>query len=191
MPAASPVVLPLPPAPTPHLVLRPYEAVDAEAFFTVLDSGRQRLQRAFPTRVATVQTLADARRVLASFQQDWHTGRLYVLGIWHRETGAYLGDISLKPTWGAAVTAEIGYYLAAEAEGYGYAREALAAAVHFGFHSALAATRLDIRCRADNPRSCAVAESAGFRQLPLRPRLWPLRPAKPAEILHYALYQPI
>jgi RimJ/RimL family protein N-acetyltransferase len=190
MPAACPVVPSLAPIHTSRLILRPYEATDEAAFFGALDASRQRLKLAFPTRVATVQTPADAGRVLASFHQDWRTGRLYVLGIWLRATNCYLGDISLKPTWNAAVTAEIGYYLAAEAEGYGYAREALAAAAGFGFHSTLAATRLDIRCRADNPRSCAVAEHVGFRQLPVRPRLWPLRSAKPAEILHYALYRP-
>jgi ribosomal-protein-alanine N-acetyltransferase len=182
----------LPPTPiaTARLVLRPYESADQPAFFAVIDAHRHHLATAFPSRVAAVQTPADAQRVLASFGQDWRTGRLYVLGIWHRLTGAYLGDISLKPTWAAAVTAEIGYYLAPEAEGHGYAREALAAAVHFGFHSALHAHRLDIRCRANNPRSCAVAEHAGFRPLPMRPRLWPLRQKATADILYYALYRP-
>lgn len=174
---------------TPRLLLRPYEPADEATFFALLDANRPRLSPAFPARVASVQTPFDAQRVLATFRQDWRTNRLYVLGIWHRETRQYLGDISLKPTWAASITAEIGYYLAPEAEGQGYAREALAAAVVFGFHSALQAHRLDIRCRADNPRSCAVAEHVGFRRLPVRPRLWPLRGAGAAEILHYALYR--
>jgi len=174
---------------TPRLLLRPYAPSDEAAFFALIDADRPRLSPAFPARVASVQTLLDAQRVLATFRQDWRTNRLYVFGIWHRETGRYLGDISLKPAWVATVTAEIGYYLAPEAEGQGYAREALAAAVAFGFHSALQAHRLDIRCRVDNPRSYAVAEHVGFRKLPVRPRLWPLRGAGAAEILHYALYR--
>ncbi|GAA3922255.1 GNAT family N-acetyltransferase [Hymenobacter algoricola] len=182
------------PSPTPihtaRLLLRPYEPADEPAFFALIDANRPRLATAFPARVAAVQTPADARRVLSVFGHDWRINRLYVLGIWHRETGAYLGDISLKPTWAATVTAEIGYYLAPEAEGQGFAREALTAATGFGFYSSVQAHRLDIRCRADNPRSCAVAGHAGFQPLPVRPRLWPLRGTGSAEILHYALYRP-
>jgi RimJ/RimL family protein N-acetyltransferase len=116
------------------------------------------------------------------FQQDWAAGRLYVFGIWHTESLTYLGDISLKPNWTSPITAEIGYYLAADAEGHGYAREALAAVIPFGFET-LQAARLLIRCRADNPRSCAVAESAGFTLLPPRPRLLP--PFTDRSILYY------
>ncbi|WP_167851930.1 GNAT family N-acetyltransferase [Hymenobacter elongatus] len=181
--------LPLAPARTPlltaRLVLRPYEPTDTAAFFTVIDQERERLRPAFPTRVAAVQTLADARQVVAAYTQDWHTRRLFVFGIWHRSTGAYLGDISLRPTWHREVTAEIGYYLSATAEGQGYAYEALAAAVAFGFQAPLGAARLTIRCYATNPRSSVVAERAGFQRLPARPRLWPLR--TPAEIHYYSL----
>ncbi|PJJ54773.1 GNAT family N-acetyltransferase [Hymenobacter chitinivorans] len=181
----------LPPAPsrtpirTARLTLRPYAPTDAAAFFTVIDQNRERLQPAFPSRVAAVQTLADAEQVLLGYTQDWYSRRLLVLGIWHTEAGTYLGDISLKPVWGRTVTAEIGYYLAAEAEGQGYAQEALAAAVAFGFQMPLGAVRLDIRCYATNPRSCAVAERAGFRRLPPRPRLWPQR--HQPEIYYYSL----
>lgn len=169
---------------TPRLTLRPYAAADAEAFFTVIDQNRERLLAAFPSRVAAVTTLADARQVLLAYHQDWQTRRLFVFGIWHTASGAYLGDISLKPAWTRAVTAEIGYYLSAQAEGQGYAQEALAEAVAFGFEPPIQATRLDIRCYATNPRSCAVAEKVGFRRLPARPRLWPLRTP---EIHYYSL----
>jgi RimJ/RimL family protein N-acetyltransferase len=185
--AATP--LPLTPITTARLVLRPYQPTDEAAFFTVLDQNRRRLEPAFPTRVAAVQTSADATRVLVQFTQDWRTGRLYVFGIWHRETAAYLGDISLRPGWQEPLSAEIGYYLAAEAEGYGYAREALAAAVQFGFGEQLRAHHLTLRCRHDNPRSMAVAESAGFRVVVTRRRLWPLRSKEP-EIIHYRLDRP-
>ncbi len=102
-------------------------ATDVELFFCLLDANRPRLQPAFPARLAAVQTRADAAQVLYQFDQDWETGHLYVFGIWHTTTGRYLGDISLRPSWRSPVTGEIGYYLSAEAEGHGYAREALAA----------------------------------------------------------------
>ncbi|QJX46053.1 GNAT family N-acetyltransferase [Hymenobacter taeanensis] len=174
------------PAHTPirsaRLTLRPYLPSDQAAFFQLIDENRPRLRPSFPSREASVQTLADAASVLAMFQQDWQAGRLYVFGIWHSESHTYLGDISLKPNWTAPVTAEIGYYLAAIAEGQGYAREALAAVVPFGFET-LRAARLLIRCRADNPRSCAVAESVAFTPLPPRPCL--LQPFADRSILYY------
>jgi len=177
-PAWSPIL-------TNRLTIRPYETADADAFFHLINENRVRLQPAFPARVAAVRTLADARRVIMLFQQDWQTRRLFVFGIWLTATDEYLGDISLKPTWSQPSTAELGYYLAATAQGHGYAREALAAAVQFGFGSAINANRLDIRCHADNRRSHAVANHVGFRPLPTRPRLWPLRQTEP-EIRHFA-----
>lgn len=184
-------VLPAAPSTTPRhtarLTLRPYQPTDEADFFAVLHHNRSRLQNAFPARVAAVQALPDAGRVLRQFSQDWQQGRLYVLGIWHTASGAYLGDISLRPSWGALVSAEIGYYLAAEAEGYGYAREALAAAVQFGFEAPVLAQTLTLRCRPTNPRSMAVAEYVGFRPVVARRRLWTLRGT--SDIVHYRLEQ--
>lgn len=176
---------------TPRLSLRPYAPADEAAFFAVLEKDRARLQVAFPARLAAVQTPADAGRMLESFDQDWHTKRMFVLGIWHTAGGQYLGDISLKPTWAQTITAEIGYYLALEAEGYGYAREALTAAVELGFSPLINADRLVIRCRVDNPRSCAVAVAGGFQPVPPRPRAWPARKNKEPKILHFALNRPV
>ncbi|UYZ62991.1 GNAT family N-acetyltransferase [Hymenobacter weizhouensis] len=171
-----------------RLVLRPYLPTDQADFFALLDASRARLRPSFPAREAAVQTPLDAARVLATFHHDWQAGHLYVLGIWLRATGQYLGDISLKPNWAGPITVEIGYYLAPEAEGHGYAREALRAVLPFGFGT-LGATRLLVRCRTNNPRSCAVAEAVGFTLLPPRPRPWPLRKLNPAEseILYYSL----
>ncbi|RSK35292.1 GNAT family N-acetyltransferase [Hymenobacter metallilatus] len=183
---------PAPPATPLHtarLVLRPYLPSDADEFFRLIQENRARLRPAFPAREAATPTTTAAGQVLTQFRHDWAAGRLYVLGIWQQQTQRYLGDISLKPNWAPPVTAEIGYYLAAEAEGHGYAREALAAVVGFGFE-ALHAGRLLIRCRTSNPRSCAVAEAAGFQPLPPRPRPWPLNTFHTSDILYYSLRRP-
>lgn len=156
---------------TVRLLLRPYAPDDAAAFFDLIAANRPRLRPSFPTREAAASSAEASVRLLQQFGNDWRTSRLYVLGIWHRSSSRYLGDISLKPNWTTPVTLEIGYYLAAEEEGQGFAREALAAAVAFGFDT-LGAARLLIRCLPDNPRSIAVAESLGFQLLPVRPRPW-------------------
>ena len=107
-----------------------------------------------------MRTAADAQMALRDFANDWRTGRFYVFGIWHRATDAYLGDICLMPQQKGQ--AEIGYYLAASAEGHGYAREALAAVVTFGFET-VGSQRLLVRCFQGNERGQAVARAVGFQ----------------------------
>jgi RimJ/RimL family protein N-acetyltransferase len=175
---------------TTRLQLRPYQAADAPLFFEVLNQSRARLQLSFPDRLRSVPTLADAPAQLAAFAQDWRTGRFYVFGIWHRTSHAYLGDICLMPQRGGQ--AEIGYYLAAEAEGHGYAREALGAIVQFGFEQ-VQAERLLIRCFADNERAQRVAQAHHFELLPqeepprpwFRFNFWDDTPPQTPAILHF------
>ena len=193
MPVAPPVRLPPLVLTTVRLQLRPYEAADAEDFFAVLDQGRARFQASFPERVRAVRTLADVPEQLASFAHDWRTGRFYVFGIWHLVSQAYLGDICLMPQ--REGQAEIGYYLAAAAEGQGYAREALGAIIRFGFEQ-VGVEQLLIRCFVDNVRGQHVALAQGFRLLKQVPafayvpwhhfRRWSTERQRPA-ILHFVL----
>ncbi|GAB3292788.1 GNAT family N-acetyltransferase [Hymenobacter humi] len=161
-------MLPRTPLLTPRLCLRPYEPTDAPEFFALLNGDRARFNASFPDRLQAVQAPADATTALAAFADDWSTGRFYVFGMWHRVSAIYLGDICIMPQHKGQ--AEIGYYLAAGAEGQGYAREALAAVVRFGFE-ALGSQRLLIRCYTDNAKGQAVARAAGFV-----PELQPKRP---------------
>jgi ribosomal-protein-alanine N-acetyltransferase len=181
---------------TERLRLRPYEAGDAQAFYEVLDQSRDRLRLSFPDRLRSVPTPAAALTQLAAFASDWHTGRFYVFGIWHQQTQAYLGDICLMPQRGGQ--AEIGYYLASEAEGHGYAREALGAIVRFGFEQ-VGVTRLLIRCFVDNERAQQVAQTHGFQLYGEEPAsderpwfrlsFWDNSPPLPA-ILHFVRVKP-
>ena len=173
---------------TSRLLLRPYTPADAEAFYHLLNTHRQRLRPAFPDRTNTVYDLNAARQAIIGFAHDWTTGRFYVFGIWEPASGAYLGDICLMPK--PDKSAEIGYYLAPEAEGYGYAREALAGIVGFGFDT-VGAARLTIRCYQDNPRAHAVAAAVGFELRhntpPPRRRWWSGSTPRTPVILHFAL----
>ena len=176
---------------TSRLLLRPYAPADAPAFFQLLDAHRARLRPSFPDRTNTIHTLSAATRALASFARDWASGRFYVFGIWKLADGTYLGDICLMPK--PEQSAEIGYYLAPEAEGQGYAREALAGIIGFGFET-ISCRRLLIRCYQDNPRAHAVAAALGFQRVsptpPPRRRWWSgSAPAQPV-ILHFALDKP-
>ncbi|OON67976.1 GNAT family N-acetyltransferase [Hymenobacter sp. CRA2] len=148
---------------TARLLLRPYRLTDTPDFYALLHAEAPRLEPAFPRRVAAVRSYADAEQALRTFGEQWRQRRLLVWGIWHAETGQYLGDISLQPDAPRIRAGEIGYYLAAAAEGYGYAREALGAVVQYAFAD-LEARRLTLRCRPENVRSQATAEALGFRR---------------------------
>lgn len=155
---------------TARLCLRPYETADTEAFFALLHADRSRFQPSFPDRLQAVRSVADARVTLQAFADDWRTGRFYVFGIWHRGSETYIGDICIMPQHKGQ--AEIGYYLAAAAEGQGYAREALAAIIDFGF-GLLSSQRLLVRCFLSNEKGQAVARAVGFRPEPPAKRpLW-------------------
>ena len=156
-------MLPRAPLYTARLCLRPYEPADADDFFALLDTDRSRFQPSFPDRLQAVRSPADAHVALRTFADDWRTGRFYVFGIWHRARGEYVGDICLMPQHKGQ--AEIGYYLAAAAEGQGFAREALAAVTDFGFE-AVGSQRLLVRCFQANVRGQAVAQAAGFAPEP-------------------------
>ncbi|AYA38530.1 N-acetyltransferase [Hymenobacter oligotrophus] len=148
---------------TERLLLRPYQPTDAAVFYALLNAERRRLEPAFPRRVASVRTLADAERTLRTFAENWRHRRLLVWGIWNSTATCYLGDISLQPDSPRIRAGEIGYYLAAAAEGFGYAREALRAVVEYAFEH-LDARALTLRCRPSNVRSQATAEAIGFRR---------------------------
>jgi RimJ/RimL family protein N-acetyltransferase len=167
LPALAPATLR-----TNRLLLRPYLLADAPPFFALLSAEANRLQAAFPRRVAGSRTLAEAEQTLRTFGEQWRQRRLLVWGIWHHETNAYLGDISLQPDTPRCRVGEVGYYLAAHAEGQGYAREALSAVVAFAFDE-LDAQLLTLRCRPENQRSQATAEALNFRrEAHVEPGIW-------------------
>jgi RimJ/RimL family protein N-acetyltransferase len=76
------------------------------------------------------------------------------------DTDAPLGDLVVHTTWEGR-TAEIGYTLASQHWGKGYATEALAALVDWLFE-ALAVTRIFGMLHPDNPASAMVMERTGF-----------------------------
>jgi ribosomal-protein-alanine N-acetyltransferase len=163
-------MLPRAPLLTARLCLRPYETADAEAFFALLHADRARFQPSFPDRLQAVRSITDAQTTLGTFADDWRTGRFYVFGIWERATETYIGDICIMPQQKGQ--AEIGYYLAAAAEGRGYAREALVAVIDFGFE-AIGCQRLLVRCFLSNEKGQAVARAVGFAPEPPPKRpLW-------------------
>jgi ribosomal-protein-serine acetyltransferase len=143
-----------------RITIRHYQGADALAFFAAVEESRDRLTPwdAWPHRC---RTLADAQRMIASFQADFILRQEMEMGIWQQASGAFLGSIMLRPLNWAIRSFEIGYWLRTSAEGQGYMGEALRLLVDFAF-SELGANRMMLRIDARNTRSLALAERAGF-----------------------------
>lgn len=144
-----------------RLILRPYQPDMAFAFWQLIHDNRERLQADFPDRTSAVITLEDAERRLRSLHYQWNSGSMYGFGVWSKETGDYVGDVTLRRVTRGKPYGEVGYYLSAETEGQGFATEALKAVIRFAFQE-LRMNTISLRCAEDNMKSQKVAERCGF-----------------------------
>jgi RimJ/RimL family protein N-acetyltransferase len=144
----------------PRIVIRPYQDTDALALYTAITESRDRLRPWLPFANAH-QTEDETRDFIARARVGWTIGEDMNLGIFARDSGAFLGGIGFHPRSWDVPWFEIGYWLRTGAEGHGYMAEAVRVLADFAFTS-LGANRVEIRCDARNVRSAAVAERLGF-----------------------------
>jgi RimJ/RimL family protein N-acetyltransferase len=142
---------------TDRLILRAFTATDFDAYVPIMSDPVvvQYLGEGKPL------TRAEAWRQMAMILGHW---TLRGFGLWaveERETGRLLGRIGCQEPEGFPAF-EVGYVLARQAWGNGYAREGAAAALHFARHTL---HRRDVTSiiRPDNAGSIRVATSLGAR----------------------------
>jgi len=143
---------------TPRLYLRPLTVADVDPYAAMmadpdvtryLGDGRP-LDR------------ADAWRQLAQFIGHWELRGFGMWGVEQRETGRFLGRIGCYEPEGWPGF-EIGYVLARDVWGNGYAREGAAAALTFA-QRVLGREKVISIIRPANAASIAVATSLGARR---------------------------
>ena len=84
----------------------------------------------------------------------------FTYGAFEKDSGEFVGMFSLfRFDWNVP-SGEIGYWVATPKTGRGYATEVTEALTQYGF--SLGLVRVQIRCDANNRRSKAVAERAGY-----------------------------
>jgi RimJ/RimL family protein N-acetyltransferase len=93
--------------------------------------------------------------------RDWEAGTGYNFAV--LVDGEVAGTIGLHTPMAGRQIGEIGYWLRADRTGRGYATEAGAAIVTFGFETVRLA-RLELRAGVENRPSQRVAERLGFQQ---------------------------
>ena len=144
---------------TERLRLREFACDDWRA---VLDYQRDpRYLRYYPW---DYRSEADVRAFVAMFR-EWQTEeprRRFQLAMARREDDRLIGNCGIRRKPGNDWEADIGYELAPDCWGNGYATEAARAIVDFGFKE-LGLRRISSWCIADNVASSRVLERLGFQ----------------------------
>jgi RimJ/RimL family protein N-acetyltransferase len=149
MPLAAPLLE------TPRLRLRLFTAADWPAY-AQMSADAEVMRYIGPGQAESAE---DAWRTMAAFLGHW---ALRGYGMWaleHRDSSALIGRVGYidRPGWPGF---ELGWLLAREHWGHGYAREAAAAALRHAFE-VLQRDRVISLIRPGNQRSVAVAEAIG------------------------------
>ena len=141
---------------TARLVLRP--PVEADIPHLVALVGPFEVSKNL-SRVPHPYTEVDAKNYIAKSAAGWQSGEDLGFSILRKEDGAHVGMCALHPSrnW------EIGYNVGVPYWGRGYATEAAACIVAFGFDER-GAQRLAAEWFHDNPASGRVLEKLGFER---------------------------
>ncbi len=146
-----------------------------------IDTARLRLRPFASTDATELQRLAGAREVAAMTMniphpypdgaaeewivvqaEKWQRSELLALAIEVLDTRAFVGTVLLKLA-PAHRRAELGYWIGVPFWGHGYATEAAAAMVDYGF-TILGLDRIDAHYLAGNEASGRVLQKVGMRQ---------------------------
>lgn len=142
-----------------RIFLRRHELAVAPAMYAVIDRDRARLSRFMPWAPHT-KSQKDSEEFLRLTHMDWQDQKIFDYGIYLKSDRSFLGGAGVHTIAWEHERCELGYWLSGDAEGKGYALEAVGLLeqemFRLGFH------RLEIRCDARNERSAAVPRRAGF-----------------------------
>lgn len=138
--------------------LRLLEHHHARELFALIDRNRSYLRRWLPDWDVQ-RSLDDCKTLIKSSLEQLASNGGFLLGVWHQ--GRLAGAVGAgRFDWENRSTM-VGYWLAESSQGKGLMTGACRAVVDYLF-SELKFHRIEIRCAADNPRSCAVPKRLGF-----------------------------
>lgn len=145
---------------TPRLVLRTWRESDAEAL--VRHAGNRKVSLHLRDRFPYPYTLKDARDFLAT-EAVLADPPLNLAIEAIENPGEAIGSIGLMPMTDIfRFTCEVGYWIAEEYWGRGYAAEALVRFTDYTFEK-FPYERLEAHVSSSNPNSCRVLEKAGYQ----------------------------
>ncbi|MFY9857565.1 GNAT family N-acetyltransferase [Exiguobacterium sp. s70] len=147
---------------TARLYLRaPLADTDARVVNESIRRSHEELKRWLPF-AQDVPTLSETEANLQRAQELYGTGESFRYLIFLRETGTFVGTVSLFGIDWDVPKAEIGYWLDSTHTGRGYMTEAVEAVVRFGC-AQFDFKRIEIRCESTNEGSRLIPERLGFQ----------------------------
>jgi RimJ/RimL family protein N-acetyltransferase len=165
---------------TPRLMLRRAELADAEAVFERYASDEEvGRYMAWPRHTSVDMT----RRFIEWSDQQWASSPAGPYLIFDKAMGSLIGGTGM--VYEGPDVAAVGYVLARDAWGRGYASEALSAMI--GIATELSLRRLYAICHIDHRASQLVLEKAGFVREPPSERtvLFPNLSDEPQRVASY------
>ena len=146
---------------TENLILRPFKDDDVDDYFGVLDSPEVRRWLHIPESMDR----SDAWQQMAWFVGQWELRGTGHWALEEKKSGQFVGRAGLhRPERHDWPGVEVGWLLHPDYWGRGYATEAGAAAVRYGFED-LQVDKLFSCILPENHRSQAVAKRLGFEFL--------------------------
>ena len=157
---------------TERLVLRGWRDADRAPFAAL--NGDIEVMRHFPAPLTPAQSDEMVDRMMAA----WHRTGFGLWAVERHDTRAFIGFVGLSsPTWSAVPLVEVGWRLAHEHWGHGFAPEAAQAAVRFAFDRVqLPADEVVSFTTEANANSRRVMEKVGLTHRPERDFDHPLLP---------------
>jgi RimJ/RimL family protein N-acetyltransferase len=121
--------------------------------------------------------MTQAEEALEQALASYRDGSNLVFAVELRETGEFIGNVNLHRFFEQNRRCEVGYAIASAHQGRGYATEALAAVIEYGFRE-LDINRFEADVNPANEASARVLERLGFRREGLMRERWIIRGVK-------------
>ena len=151
-------------------MLRPYDPDDAPLLKDAVDRSLDHLRPWMPWTPDAPEPLDDVYARLREFRAQYDRDENHILGAFAADESRLLGGTGLHSRQGEGGL-EIGYWLAADAVGQGYATELAAVLTRVSF-ACFDVDRVEIRVDPANERSDRIPPKLGFtREAMLRRRL--------------------
>ena len=158
----DPLLVPFPPSLLGEKTLiRPYVVEDAAALLAGVEEARSTLLPWMPWAL-NVDTEADQVARIRRSAANILLGHDYMLGMFDRTTGEFVGSTGLHRVDWNLRSFDIGYWIRPSKAGQGYVTDAVRTLTDFAFET-FKARRVTITCSVENSSSAAVAERAGFK----------------------------
>ncbi|MGE0489635.1 MAG: GNAT family N-acetyltransferase [Vulcanimicrobiota bacterium] len=142
----------------PDLRLAPVRLHDADEMFELVERYRESLEP-WLWWVETTRSVEDTKFFIASLKKVGIYEQGLVFAIRHRRE--FAGTVGFHNGNGAHMRAEIGYWLAPPFEGRGVMTKSCLACLEYAFGK-VGVHRIELRTRAENERSVAMAIRLGF-----------------------------